>query len=250
MAVRLIAILLAGGLVGAAWGQSSTGPLAVEDRAVGEPVRETADEGRDEAVMMLMEELQQYRQETAELRGMVENLQHQLETMKKAQRERYLDLDSRLNALAEASLEPAENESADGENSESRDPAADRRAYQAAREKLLERDFEAAGKAFEQYLNDYPEGEFRPFAHFWLGEVYRNREGKQQQALKQFRTVVESYSDHSKVPAALYKLAALQAETGETGKAKVTLEKLLIQYPDSSEAAMARDTLDRLKQGD
>lgn len=249
MVERLIAILLAGGLVGTAWGQSSTGPLAVEDRAVGEQVRETADEGRDEAVLMLMEELQQYRQETAELRGMVERLQHQLETMKKAQRERYLDLDSRLNALAEASLEP-EEESGEGEKGASRDPAADRQAYQAGREQLLERDFEAAGKAFEKYLDDFPNGNFRPFAHFWLGEVYRTREGKQQQALKQFRTVVEEYPDHSKVPAALYKQAALQAETGETGKAKVTLEKLLIQYPDSSEATLARETLDRLKQND
>lgn len=238
-------------LVEGAIAQSSTGPLAVEDRRVASSGKdaERREAPSDEALMMLMQQLQQYEQEMQNLRGMVENLQHEVDTMKQAQRDRYLDLDSRINALAEASLNQAEEESgaAAGE-ADAEKGADDSRAYKAAREKLLNRDFQAARDAFQAYLDKYPEGEFRPFAHFWLGEVLRSLpQGDMQKAGEHFRTVIEQYPEHSKVPAALYKLASIQAERNDVAQARVTLNKILLKYPDSSEAKLAKTMLMQLE---
>lgn len=247
----LAVLALAGGMVGAVHGQSSTGPLAVEDRSVG---RDSGDESsqsnRDDAVMLLMQELEQYQRETRNLRNQVEQLQHRLDQMQKAQRERYLDLDTRLNALAEATTrdKPEESASSDGDQAESSaDPEADRQAYQSAKDKLLQRNFEAAAKSFETYLEDFPDGQFRPYAHFWLGEVYRNLSGRAEDAREHFQVVVEDHSGHSKAPAAMYKLATLQADDGNVGEARVTLEKLRMEFPESREAELAARMLDELK---
>lgn len=256
MCKRLIIGVILSGLVGVASAQSSTGPLSVEDRSVsaggsgGAPQRGGAPDG---AVMMLMQQLQQYEQEIQDLRGMVESLQHEIDTMKQAQRDRYLDLDSRINALAEASLNQAVEESdgrVSGGESAGKDGGNDREAYMAAREKLLNRDFQAARKGFRSYLDEHPGGGFRPFAHFWLGEVLRSLpDGDAAEAAEQFRIVIDDYPEHSKVPAALYKLASIQAEQGQQAKARVTLNKILLKYPDSSEAKLAKTMLIQLEQG-
>jgi tol-pal system protein YbgF len=252
---RLITGVMLGGLVGIAAAQSSTGPLAVEDRSVTTGKEQNgAARGApsDEAVMLLMQQLQQYEQEIQSLRGTVESLQHEIDTMKKAQRDRYLDLDSRINALAEASLNQAVEESGDEADSgaaASGDSGGDRKDYMSAREKLLNRDFQAARKGFRSYLDNHPDGGFRAFAHFWLGEVLRTLpDGDSGEAAKQFRTVIDEYPEHSKVPAALYKLASIQAEQGDVGRARVTLNKILLKYPDSSEARLAKTMLMQLEQ--
>ena len=91
--------------------------------------------------------------------------------------------------------------------------------------------------------------EFRPFAHFWLGEVLRSLpNADMQKAAGHFRTVIEKYPEHSKVPAALYKLASIQAERKEVAQARVTLNKILLKYPDSSEAKLAKTMLMQLEQ--
>lgn len=251
---QLISGLMVGTLVGIAGAQSSTGPLAVEDREVAsDRDREEAASGpSDQAVMMLMQQLQQYEEETQHLRGMVESLQNEVDRMKQAQRDRYLDLDSRINALAEASLDQAVQESDDGQTGDGEASAQsgdDRKAYMSAREKLLGRDFTAARKGFRDYLDGYPEGSFRPFAHFWLGEVLRSgSNGDPAEAAEQFRTVIDEYPEHSKVPSALYKLASILAEQGNTEKARVTLNKIVLQYPQSSEARLAEEMLARLEE--
>jgi tol-pal system protein YbgF len=249
MTIRSVAIgMVLAALSGAALGQSSTGPLAVEDRSTADKARNSgAPALNDDAVTMLLQQLQQYEQEMQQLRGMVEKLQNEVDTMKAAERERYLDLDARINALAEASLKPAGDEPGGQGDAESSDSENDRADYMAAREKLLGRDFTGARQAFESYLDKHPEGEFRPFAHFWLGEVYRSLpDVASDKAMARFSTVVNDYPDHSKVPAALYKLASLQAEAGEKEKARVTLNKILLKYPDSSEARLAKSMLVQL----
>lgn len=251
----LTAFVLTGGLVVAAHGQSGTGPLAVEDRSVesgqdADPGSKEADANRDDAVMMLMQELEQYQRETRELRNQVEQLRHRVDQMRKAQRERYLDLDTRLNALAEAQTRDEADSDGEDEASESRDPKADRKAYQSAKDKLLQRDFQAAAEDFSAYLDDFPEGQFRAYAHFWLGEVYRNMSDRDADARKHFRVVVDEHSGHSKTPAAMYKLATLEAESGNQGKARVMLEKLRMEFPDSREAELAARMLDELSGDD
>ena len=51
----------------------------------------------------VMSQVQQMQQEILELRGMVEELKHQIDIMQKQERERYLDLDLRINQLQSGS---------------------------------------------------------------------------------------------------------------------------------------------------
>uniref|UniRef100_UPI0035168EE7 tol-pal system protein YbgF n=1 Tax=Alloalcanivorax venustensis TaxID=172371 RepID=UPI0035168EE7 len=230
------------------------GPLAVEERGSGggrasSPA--TGNGGGEEGIYLLMQEMEQYQKQVQNLQGQVEELRHELTQLKGAERERYLDLDTRINALVEqVNSAPKTDAEAgdDGGNSDTpADPEADREAYSAARGKLLERDFDAAATAFEAYLKDFPQGQFRAHAHFWLGEVYSNQKTPQlDKARKQFQTVVDDYPNHSRAPTSLYKLASLQAQAGNTGEAEVSLHKLIKQFPDASEAEMAKSMLKQL----
>lgn len=261
---RLVTGLLLGGLAGAVSAQSPTGPLTVEDRVYPRPQSSAAParaQGQiqgntpampQDGVMVLMQQMQQYEEELQRLQGMIEELRHELDSSREAERARYVDLDTRINALAEASLDKPPREeapaSAGGGRSAASNTENDRAAYSAAREKLLAREFPAAGSAFEQYLKDFPQGQFRPFAHFWLGEIYRSQSTPDRtKAMQQFQTVVDEYPDHSQVPAALYKLATLQAEAGDNTRARVTLNRIIRQYEGTSEARLAQGMLDQLK---
>lgn len=96
-------------------------------------------------------------------------------------------------------------------------------------------------------MNDFPNGQFRAHAHFWLGKVYSNlKTPKQDKAQAQFQAVVDDYPEHSKAPTSLYTLAVMQARDEQVSQAKVNLHKLIKQYPDSSEASQAKTLLEQL----
>ncbi len=246
-----LALLLAGPVLGQA---QSTGPLVVEERGSSDgqgPDAASGAQGGNDGLYVLMQQMEQYERQIQNLQGQVEELRHEVDRLKAAERERYLDLDTRINALVDQtkSAPQTDAEAGDdgGNDAAPADPEADRAAYSEARGKLLERDFDAAATAFEGYLEEFPEGQFRAHAHFWLGEVYSNQKEPQlDKAREQFQTVVDDYPNHSRAPTSLYKLAGLQAKGGDTAKAKVTLHKLIKQFPDASESEMAKSMLKQL----
>ena len=249
--MRLLAGALFSSLVLCAHAQG-TGPLAVEDRSLSRqqaPVASASPSAgasssiSQDGLMMLMQQQQQFEEQIQQLNGQIEELRHELQIMKDAERERYLDLDTRINTLAEQGKTEQPDEQAEGNV----DPEADRAAYKAAKDNLVRRDFDAAAKAFEGYLNDFPNGQFRAHAHFWLGQVYSNQKTPQHdKAMAQFQAVVDDYPDHSKAPTSLYALATMQARDGKVSEAKINLHKLIKQYPDASEAGKAKSLLDQL----
>lgn len=249
---QLVGVLLTG-LVGCAFAQS-TGPLAVEERASNNGNRQQqAASASEDGLVLLMQQLQQYEQELAELRSQMEEMRREIEVMRRNERERFLDLDTRINALAEARASSAPGQGNQGSQGGEQSGAttgtsqADDDAYLAARKHLAAQDFSAAEKAFQSYLKQFPNGQFRDFAHFWLGEILRVREDGRAAAMNHFRAVIDKHPDSSKVPSALYKLAVLQYEGGDTAAARTTLDRILKQYPESSDAALARSLLDQLR---
>ncbi|PKM23107.1 MAG: tol-pal system protein YbgF [Gammaproteobacteria bacterium HGW-Gammaproteobacteria-14] len=251
MGKRLVIGVLLSGLMTTAFGQG-IGPLAVEDRVQANRGSQSSAVS-DEALMMLMQQLQQYEQEIAMLRGQFEELRHEMDVMQRGERERYLDIDSRLNALMDGTARAGVGSGAvpasdAGVAPKAARPEDERAVYMAARELLNSSQFDKAATAFQQYLKDYPQGQFRDFSHFWLGEALRNaakpdRDG----AMEQFRMVVERFPESSRVPAALYRLAVLQAESGKTADARSTLNRVIQQHSTSSEAGYARTMLEQLK---
>jgi len=155
---RLVSGVLLVGLVVGAQAQP-TGPLAVEERTASSSGRNTATGSTstvsEDGVMLLMQQLQMLEQELASLRGQTETLTQELEVMRQAERERFLDLDTRINALAssvtqngttESEAEPADSSASKAQN---KDPEADRAAYKVAKDQLVSGKPDAAAAAFE-----------------------------------------------------------------------------------------------------
>ncbi|MDV6319268.1 tol-pal system protein YbgF [Chromohalobacter sp. HP20-39] len=203
--------------------------------------------------LALFNKLQDNQREIKQLRGQLEELRYQLEQEKKLSQERYLNLEKRLDAMAsrqrEASVDSDAAKSVTGgatDNSSSENQASDqgRNAYQAAFRKVQARDFDAAIKAFKDFVNAYPNSDLRPNAHYWLGELY-SAQSQLDAAAQAFQTVIDDYPDSNKVADALYKLGLLKARQGHPDASKELLNRVRSDYPDSNAADMAQDFLNQ-----
>lgn len=207
---------------------------------------------------MLFNQLEQMQQEIAQLRGMVEEQQHEIRRLKQEGLERYQDLDQRLAGLTAGA--PAQNSAtgptgapgnttppaaAQQANAEAADPAKEKLYYDAAFDLIKAKDFDKASQAFTAFLNRYPNSQYAGNAQYWLGEVNLAK-GDLQGAGQAFARVSQTYPDHSKVPDSLFKLADVERRLGNNDKARGILQQVIAQYPGSSAAQLAQRDLQRL----
>ncbi|VXB75742.1 Cell division coordinator CpoB [Pseudomonas sp. 8AS] len=212
----------------------------------------------------LFMQLQQMQQEIAQLRGMVEEQQNQIERLKQESLSRYQDLDSRLAGGAAGAAAPTQNSPAAGAidagaaptapaqqapaapaGNEPADPAKEKLYYDAAFDLIKAKDFDKASQAFGAFLRKYPNSQYAGNAQYWLGEVNLAK-GDLQGAGKAFAQVSVTYPTHAKVPDSLFKLADVEQRLGNTEKAKGILRQLIAQFPGSSAAQLAQRDLQRL----
>ncbi|MWV17073.1 tol-pal system protein YbgF [Pseudomonas sp. L-22-4S-12] len=212
----------------------------------------------------LFMQLQQMQQEIAQLRGMVEEQQNQIERLKQESLSRYQDLDSRLAGGAAGAAAPTQNSPAAGAinagaaptapaqqapaapaSNEPADPAKEKLYYDAAFDLIKAKDFDKASQAFGAFLRKYPNSQYAGNAQYWLGEVNLAK-GDLQGAGKAFAQVSVTYPTHAKVPDSLFKLADVEQRLGNTEKAKGILRQLIAQFPGSSAAQLAQRDLQRL----
>ena len=221
---RLLAgALLCGSMLGAH--AQGIGPLAVEERDLSAPVAQTAASPiSEDGLMLLMQQQTVLEEQIQHLQGQLEELRHELQQVKDAERERYLDLDARINALAGGAQQTQPQEPAAAEEN---DPQADRDSYQAAKKLLVSGDFAGAIDALEDYLKAFPAGQSRADAHFWLAKLYSDKATPDTESAKQhFQALAEDHPEHSKAPKSLYLLAVMQARASEFAPAKINLSAL------------------------
>lgn len=221
-----------------------------------------------QGLMNLITRVDQLQNEVKRLNGENESLNHELEQMRKRQREMYIDLDERLQqAQTSAPMQPAEsdnpanavepplNDSADvteSSESETNDSAPasvenGEAAYQSALQTLRSGQYEEAVTALQAFPEQYPDSIYLPNAYYWQGEAkYVLREFTAAAAL--FQIVIDQYPSSTKVSDALLKRGFSEDETGDTQRAIATLNQVIEQYPDSSAAKLAKVRLDRIKQ--
>ncbi|VXC91228.1 Cell division coordinator CpoB [Pseudomonas sp. 8Z] len=209
---------------------------------------------------MLFNQLQQMQQELAQLRGMVEEQQNEIQRLKQEGLERYQDLDQRISAGAAAGA-PAQNSSANGAinaagtptppaaqqqaSAEPGDPAKEKLYYDAAFDLIKAKDFDKASQAFTAFLGRYPNSQYAGNAQYWLGEVNMAK-GDLQAAGQAFAKVSQAYPNHAKVPDSLFKLADVERRLGHNDKARGILQQVIAQFPGSSAAQLAQRDLQRL----
>jgi tol-pal system protein YbgF len=125
-------------------------------------------------------------------------------------------------------------------------PAEERRLYESAFDALKEGRYAEAARRFQGFLNTYPNGEFAPNAHYWLGESYYVTQNYQI-ALDSFRTLLNSFPGSSKAPDALLKVGYCQYELRQWAEAEATLNQVVERYPESTVSRLAQGRLRALR---
>lgn len=234
-------------------------PIVVESRESSvtyQPPIEVTDDRGEPSGIESQYQMQLLQQEVMQLRGQVEQLQHQLNRQKSIQDDRYLELDARLQQLMQSQTSPAVTETPTPNDEDSTiiseqpdDSVSEAELYETAQLLIRNRQYDLAITQLDSLIARYPDGEYTANAYYWLGQVYAAKADpdfeKARQALAQ---VITFFPDHSKVPDAAYALGKAYYALGDCERAVDLLQQVVDQYPGKSAAKLAetylRDSVD------
>jgi tol-pal system protein YbgF len=224
----------------------------------------------------LLNQVGELRTEVQSLRSQIEELQQQLEQQKQLGRNQYLDVDGRLNRLesvaptpgavpsapattpavpattpaastsaASTTPAPAVQDSAPrvyGDASTIARSGDERGAYNIAFDALKAGRYADAARAFQSFLDAYPDGVFAPNALYWLGESYYVTQNYAL-AQEQFEILLDRHPTHDKAAGALLKVGLCQYGLRQLDEAEATLLRVTERYPGTEAARTADDRL-------
>lgn len=220
------------------------------------------------------------------LRGEVEQLTHQLQqlqTQQQAQQAQqkkfYADVDLRLSKSTvsqdqtlgmKPDTKPEKTETTKNKKPKAEQPAAEaaqpavantgltekteqttntpeeQQLYQKAYDSIKAKNYPEAVNILQTMLKKYPSGQFTSNAHYWLGELY-GLMGKNDQALTEFQTVVNTYSNSFRVPDAMLKVGLIYAAQLNWADSKAAFKKVIRRYPNTASARLAAEQLKQIK---
>ena len=206
----------------------------------------------------LMLQFEQLRQETQQLRGLMEELSFQLGQMSADQKTRYLDLDQRLGELvrvqkdavavqqAAASKNPVANlpdgaTPAAGENPISQ--ISDEDAYNEAFQLIRERKFDESLILMAEFIANYPDSDLVLDARFWRGQVF-DVLGRNEEAIEAFKSLTMIAPDYRRILQVKVKLGKLLIKNQDVINGRKILEEVITEAPDSVEAGLASRELE------
>lgn len=117
--------------------------------------------------------------------------------------------------------------------------------YNAAVSQFDRGALQTARAAFRDFLDQYPNDELAPRAHYYLAEILI-REDRPDEAIQEFLVIRERFPVDEKVPDALYRVGLLYAEAGDAAEARRYLELVVNTYPDNPVTPLAREALREL----
>jgi len=248
--------LLSGVLIPAIWVvvsmplfvSAAHSPVPVESRGSVVSYQPPIEEESRSGGMESQYQLQLLQQEVMELRGLVEQLQHELSRLKSIQDDRYLELDARLQQLLKANVqapqlvpEDPEEEAAVAvvdENFNEKD------LYQTTQILIRNRQYEMAITQLEALIARFPDGEYTANAYYWLGQVQAAKTNPDfEKARLALAQVITYFPEHRKVPDAAYALGKVYYTLGDCERAIDLLEQVIDQYPGKSAAKLAKNYL-------
>ena len=200
-----------------------------------------------QAVDNLQAELQQ-------LRGKLEEQEHQIMQLQAQQRKLYADIDERLAALSgqtarsdEVAVETQANPQATASAAQP-DLHEAPELYQQAYTKVREKRYSDARQLFEELLKRYPKSSLAPNAHYWLGELYL-LDNDNESARTAFAVIVREFPKHHKAADALLKLGLMDLFDGKADAADRYFRQVIEQFPQSASAKVAKQQLHKMRQG-
>lgn len=220
-------------------------PRAPQPRAL------PAESGDAEGLVTFYHRLQTLEDDVRRLTGLVEELGWRMDRLAREQRERYIEIDSRLVDLrAPPGAEPDAGTSGESAPPPALvEPGTEDAAYRAAFELVTSAqgrsaDEQAAGfdiaiQRFTALIADYPNGRYTANAFYWLGEL-QLAQGDLELSRQAFVQVVNLFPDHAKVRDALYKLGVVYHRLDDSPRALEHLERVTADFPGSSAASLAQ----------
>jgi tol-pal system protein YbgF len=207
-----------------------------------------------EGLVNLLKQLEQLQKDTQELREQVEQLQFKLDQAGNAQKQQYLDVDQRLQALERALGERRAGLDAPsvldgGQLKPGQLPVpggSDRANYQAAFELLKQGRYKEASAALRQFMVAFPDSALSDNAQYWLAETHYVSQSYDK-ALPEFTVVVEKYPKSRKIPDALLKIGYCNYELKRFDAARKSLQAVVSTYPETTAARLAGQRLERMK---
>ena len=200
---------------------------------------------------------EQMSREVSELRGQIAVLTNSINDLEKRQKDLYLDIDNRLQAIeaskGRAVAKPApvvsEASKADPKATEAKvdtkppdDPAAALKAYETALGLFKAGKYKEAATAFDKFTKTYPDNDQAPAAQFWLGNSYY-AVGDCKQVITSQQKLLAKWPKNGRAPDAMANIANCQAELGQKAESQKTLKDLVAKYPDSKAAGAAKQQL-------
>lgn len=212
----------------------------------------------NKGLVEMLIKLEQLQKEMQILRGEVEMQSHTLESIKKRQRDLYVDIDRRLlkierssSGAAQAPLVPAspvttgQPSAATGHKSKY-DIAKEQKAYQEAFDLLRDLRYDKSIVSFRNFLKTYPDGRYAHIAQYWIGEAnYAQRNFKD--AINDYQVLIKRYPSSPKTAEALLKISYSYYELNDLNMADQNLQRLIKAYPDSTEAGQARNLQQKVR---
>jgi tol-pal system protein YbgF len=233
----------------------------------------------NQSLVELAQHLDQVQSDVRQLRGRIEELEYNSESMRKQQRDLYSDLDKRLAAIGggtsgaaaagalngspgSAGAGSSSSQSGAGAAGSAGSPSAaagagsaaadsggagsseEQRVYGQSFDALKAGSYSIAITGFKDFLTSYPSSPLAENAQYWLGEAYYVTHDLDA-AGGAFKSVLSKWPDSRKAPDALLKLGYTQIAQNRTSEGRATLSQVVQKYPGTDAAKLAADRLQR-----
>jgi tol-pal system protein YbgF len=118
--------------------------------------------------------------------------------------------------------------------------------YSSAYQIFKDGNYDKARTEFQNFLAVYPDTEYSDNAQFWIGECYFF-EKKYEKAILEYDKVTKNYPGGNKVPYALLKQGLSFLKLNDKTSAKLLLQQVIKDYPNTNQARIARTKLQEIK---
>lgn len=199
-------------------------------------------EARNQSQLQMQQQLDAVESDVNALRGDVEVYGHKLEQILARQRDLYQELERRMSqASATPPATPTATSSTAAESTIANE--GESALYQrAVRLVLKERKYDAAARAFAEFIQKYPQSSYASNAHYWNGQL-KFTKGQFDDAEKSFLIVANEFKNSVKRGDALLKLGMIAAKKNNQAKATNLYKQVIKEYPSSSAAQLAKTKL-------
>lgn len=102
---------------------------------------------------------------------------------------------------------------------------------------------ELARAGFREYLARWPAGTQAASCSYWIADTWIS-EQQPDSAWNQLRTFEATWPDDLRLPSSRLRRALIAAGRGEADEARALLEEIVVRWPESAEARLARERLD------